>query len=110
MKKFFQTIVFLAIAAVVLLCYANLRARWELEDRRAAIDRAIEERIAAISAENARRNQLAEISQQQALKSEKEAEERWNAAKERGKLPGNNTTESFTPATGNPYRFNPTRY
>jgi Flp pilus assembly protein TadB len=110
MKKFFQAIVFLAVLAVAMLVLANMRARWEVEERRAAIDRAIEERIAVINAENARRNRLAEISQQEALKSDREAQARWNAAKERGKLPGNNTSESFTPASGNSYRFNPTRY
>jgi hypothetical protein len=100
MKKFFQAIIFLAIAVVVLLGYANLRARWEVEERLAAIDRAIDDRIARATADIARRNQIATQLQQDALKNEADAQARWDAAKSRGALPANdNTREGFTPVT-----------
>ena len=110
MKKFFQTIVYLAVAAFAILAFANLKARWEVDERRAAIDRAIEERIAHANAENARRNEIAARLQQEALRSDAEAQARWNAAKDRGKLPGNNTEPGFTPATNGAFKQTGTRY
>jgi uncharacterized protein YlxW (UPF0749 family) len=110
MKKFFQFIVFIIVALVAVLVFANLRARWEMDERREAINRALDERIARINAENARRNQIAAQLQREALSSEADAQARWNAAKDRGKLPGNNTEAGFTPATGNAFHQTGTRY
>ena len=58
----------------------------------------------------ARRNQIAAQLQREALSSEADAQARWNAAKDRGKLPGNNTEAGFTPATGNAFHQTGTRY
>jgi hypothetical protein len=110
MKRLFQTIVFLAVAVAIGFAYVNMRARWEVEERLAAINRAIDDRIAANAAVNARRNEIATRLQQEALKDEAEAQARWDAAKERGKLPGNNTDPGFTPATNGAFRQTGTRY
>jgi hypothetical protein len=110
MKKIFQVIVFLIVAAVSALAFVNLRARWEAEERLAAINRAIDERIAWNNAQNARRNEIATRLQQEALKDEAAAQARWDAAKDRGKLPGNNTEAGFTPATGGAFKQTGTRY
>jgi hypothetical protein len=99
MKKVFQTIVFLAIAVAVGFAYINLRARWEVEERLAAINRSIDERIAASAALNARRNEIATKLQQDALKNEADAQTRWDAAKTRGALPANDNTREG-PAPG----------
>ena len=37
MKKIFQTIVFLAVVVLAILAYGNLRARWEVQERLAAL-------------------------------------------------------------------------
>ena len=100
MKRFFQVIVFLLVALVGLLVFANLKARWEMDERRAAIDQAIADRIARATADNNRKNALAARLQQEALKEEAAAQARWDAAKARGALPADNTKEGFTPATG----------
>jgi hypothetical protein len=95
MKKIFRVLVFLAVGAVAVLGLINLQARWELETRRAAIDAAIQERIARATADNARRNKIAEQLQREALKSEQAAQARWEAAKVTGRLPVDNTVEGF---------------
>ncbi len=110
MKKTFQVIVFLAVAVLAILAFGNLRQRWEMDERRAAIDRAIEERIARANADIARKNEIATRLQQEALRGEQEAQARWDAAKSRGALPAENTQPGFTPATGNAFRQNGTRY
>ena len=67
MKKIFNTIVFLAVVVVVLMGYSNLKARWDAEERQAAIDRVIQERIASANADAARRNKIADRLQQEAF-------------------------------------------
>jgi len=110
MKKIFQVIVFILVTVFAILAYGNLRARWEVQERLAAIDRAIEEKIARANADTARRNEIAARLQQEALRSEQEAQARWDAAKSRGSLPPENTQPGFTPATGNAFKQNGTRY
>ena len=95
MKRFLQIVSAIVVAFAAIVAYAHLQTRWDLETRRDAIDQAIEARIASHRAEAAYRNKFAQQSLQQALQSEKESAMRWQAAKERGKLPGNNTVESF---------------
>ena len=84
--------------------YAYLSGHWADRERVARIDQAIEERKARLALEVAYRNKLAEKSLQQAALSENESNARWEAAKERGKLPGNNTVEGGTPANAD-YRY-----
>ena len=110
MKKIFQAFVFLIVLVVAALAYINLRERWEAEERLAAINRAIDERVAWNNAQTARRNEIAARLQQEALKDEAAAQARWDAAKDRGKLPGNNTEPGFTPATQGAFHQTGTRY
>jgi predicted Holliday junction resolvase-like endonuclease len=101
MRTFFKTIFVTVSVILAVIVFLNLRARMEEQDRLAAIDRAIEEKKAALEAEIAYRNPLAEQAVNQALRSEHEAQARWDSAKDRAKLPGNNTVESYTPVTTN---------
>lgn len=102
MKKFFQFILYIAIGIICVLVYANMKARWDLEERRAEIDRVLQEKIARANADIARKNQIAERLYQEALQNEASAQSRWEAAKARGSLPANdNTREGFTTVTTN---------
>jgi hypothetical protein len=101
MKTFAQVMLALALLFVATIGYSNLRAQWEKEERVARIDRAIEERKARLASEIAYRNQFADQTIKQALQSESEAQARWDSAKDRGKLPGDNTTPGFTSANAN---------
>ena len=90
----------IALLFAATIGYSRLRVQWEEQDRLARIDRVIEERKAVLAAEISYRNQFAEKSNLQALQSEREAQARWDSAKDRGKLPGDNTVPGFTPANG----------
>lgn len=105
MKTIGKILVTIVLVFAATIGYARLRTQWDEQERVARIDRVIEERKAVLAAEIAYRNQFAEASNRQALQSEREAQARWDSAKDRGKLPGDNTAPGFTPATGNNYNY-----
>lgn len=99
MKILLKILVGVLFLAVGFMSYQQIQARWEMEERIARIDQRIAERIARLDAERARRNLIADKLHQSALQNERDAAARWDAAKARGKLPGNNTAPS--PPAGN---------
>jgi hypothetical protein len=109
MKSIGKILLAAALLLAAMIGYTRLRAQWDEQDRVARIDRVIEERKAVLAAEIAYRNQFAEKSNLQALQSEREAQARWDSAKDRGKLPGDNTAPGFTPATGSNYNYSQPR-
>ncbi len=101
MKTIFHILVAIAVLFAAVIGYAHLRVRWDEEARIARIDRVIEARKALLESEIAYRAQFAEKSLQQAIQSERESQARWESAKDRGKLPGDNTVPGVTSATAN---------
>lgn len=97
MKTIFRILVTMALLLAAMVSYTRLHARWVEEERIAQIDRVIEERASRLEAEAAYRNKFAEQSIRQAAQSEQESQMRWDAAKNRAKLPGDNTVGGFTP-------------
>ena len=101
MKTIFHILVAIAVLFAAVIGYAHLRVRWDEEARIARIDRVIEARRTLLESEIAYRAQFAEKSLQQAIQSERESQTRWDAAKDRGKLPGDNTVPGFSSANAN---------
>ena len=96
MKTILKILLALAILFAAMIGYSRLQANWEQQERLVRADRVSDERISRLAAEVACRNQFSEKSLRQAIQSERESEARWQAAKERGSLPGNNTVPSST--------------